>query len=323
MADATAPLATARIWPESNCYVDLWVGALQWLGVHAEPMLACALTAQFDVDQWTFCKPTASELADLYGIRVEELNIWRDLREQVFGQVRAGRLVLVEVDAFYLPDTAGVSYGIGHQKTTIGLRHVSDDGERITYFHNTGCFELDGDDLRGALSTRVGAHELPPFAELADVALLRRESAARLVPIAKHIASRRYAVSSTANPFAAWSLAAASQLADLAQRDIGNFHAWAFATVRQAGAMAELTAQWCEWMRTHDADATAASLNEAELALRDIAQTLAAQQFRLARVPAGRPHPGFAAALSRCAELWTASDRIVRAYTGAAFPSRG
>ena len=35
-----------------------------------------------------------------------------------------------ETDAFHLPDTAGVSYGIGHQKTTIVAQFI-DLGMRI------------------------------------------------------------------------------------------------------------------------------------------------------------------------------------------------
>ena len=76
-------------------------------------MLACTVAPRFEGDQWTFCKPTATELLELYGLRVEELTLWRSLREHVAVQLGLGRLVLVEVDAFHLPDTAGVSYRVG------------------------------------------------------------------------------------------------------------------------------------------------------------------------------------------------------------------
>src|SRR5437764_10496194 len=50
---ATHPLHSGdRIWRESNCYVDLWIGQLHHLGLDPLAMLACGVAPQFEIDQW-------------------------------------------------------------------------------------------------------------------------------------------------------------------------------------------------------------------------------------------------------------------------------
>ena len=39
-------------------------------------------------------------------------------------QLALGRPAIVEVDAFYLPDTAGTSYRAAHVKTSIGIQAI-------------------------------------------------------------------------------------------------------------------------------------------------------------------------------------------------------
>jgi len=302
-----------RIWRESNCYVDLWIGLLHHLRLDPLAMLACGVAPQFEVDQWTFCKPTASEIALLYGVRVEELTIWRDLGEQIRRQIAHGRIVMVEVDAFHLPDTRGVSYQVAHQKTTIGIHALTTD--QMSYFHNAGEFTLGGAQLAAVLRTEVIGAGLPPFAELVDVSHAMSLDAGTLRARSREIALARLALAARENPYLSWASAAEEQLGELASRDLAHFHAWAFATVRQAGAMAELLAAWCDWVSATGRFTTAAA------GLRELAQTLAAQQFRLARVATGGRRPDLAEALRRCAGLWDAArSAIVADVTPGAGP---
>jgi hypothetical protein len=297
---------TERIWPESNCYVDLWTGVLRDLSLEPEAMLACAVAPRFEGDQWTFCKPTATELAELYGLRVEELTIWRSLREQVAVQLGLGRLVLVEVDAFHLPDTAGVSYRSAHQKTTIGIVGLDEEQRRLDYYHNAGRYELSGDELDAVLSSRVLGADLPPFAELVDASRAAATRGDLLRDRSRAIAARRLAGVGRANPFAAWAERAAHDMTKLRAHDLGYFHAWAFASVRQAGAMAEQLATWCDWV-----DSSSGMVAAAE-ALRTIARTLKTQQFRLARLPGGGT-ADLTSTLQRCAREWgVAQAALVR-----------
>ena len=118
-------------WPVSNCYADMWIETLNWLGHNPVPALAAALAIDFEGDQWTLFKPLPGDLHRLYGIDVCELNIWRPLREQLAEQLALGRLVATEADAFWLPDTAGTAYRTRHQKTTVCITAVDPAARRL------------------------------------------------------------------------------------------------------------------------------------------------------------------------------------------------
>ena len=105
-------------------------------------MLACTVAPHFEGDQWTFCKPTATELAELYGRArrgADDLAVAPRARR---GAARARTSRLVEVDAFHLPDTAGVSYRSAHQKTTIGIVGLDEAQRRLDYYHNAGRYRV-------------------------------------------------------------------------------------------------------------------------------------------------------------------------------------
>jgi hypothetical protein len=44
-------------WPVSNCYADMWIETLHWLGLDPLPALVAALACDFEGDQWTLLKP--------------------------------------------------------------------------------------------------------------------------------------------------------------------------------------------------------------------------------------------------------------------------
>ena len=94
-----------RTWPETNCYVDLWIELLHARGLEPLAGLAFTLGLDYEGDQFTFYKFPHNDLRMLYGIEVQELNLWRPLEVHAAQQYELGRVLLVEVDAFYLPDT--------------------------------------------------------------------------------------------------------------------------------------------------------------------------------------------------------------------------
>ena len=143
-----------RAWPETNCYTDLIVEMAHALGLDPVAMLPYTLAVDFEGDQWTFFKPCFAELYDLYGFDIQELAISRPLAEHVVEQVEAGRAVLVEVDSWFLPDTAGTAYQLAHAKTTIGVNRIDLGANRMGYFHNAGYFEVEGEDFRRVLRIR-------------------------------------------------------------------------------------------------------------------------------------------------------------------------
>ncbi len=85
--------AEDRIWVEKNCYVDVWIELLHALGLEPLAMLPFIVAIDFEGDHWTFFKPRHDELRVLYGIDVQELNVWRPLIEHVREHVAAGKLV--------------------------------------------------------------------------------------------------------------------------------------------------------------------------------------------------------------------------------------
>src|SRR5689334_16576671 len=159
-----------RTWPETNCYVDLWIELLHARGLEPRACLAFTLGLDFEGDQYTFYKFPLRDLRALYGIEVQELNIWRALTTHAREQVALGRMLMPEVDAFYLPDTVGVSYRYDHGKTTIAIASIDVERQVLQYFHGRGFHTLSGNDFAGLF--RLGefaadASVLPPFAEIA------------------------------------------------------------------------------------------------------------------------------------------------------------
>ncbi len=95
--------APDRAWPQTNCYVDLWIEALASLGVAPEAMLGFTLTQDFEGDQFTFFKVPLEDLERLYGVVCTELALYDTVEAHVQTQLARGRLCLVEMDSFYLP----------------------------------------------------------------------------------------------------------------------------------------------------------------------------------------------------------------------------
>ena len=46
-----------RDWPETNCYVDLWIEVLHAAGLDPHAMLPFVFAIDVEGDQWTFVKP--------------------------------------------------------------------------------------------------------------------------------------------------------------------------------------------------------------------------------------------------------------------------
>ena len=103
-----------RLFPETNCYTDLWIELLHGRGFEPLAMLAYCATVDFEGDQWTFFKPPPEDLARLYGMEIFESLVYRPLPEHVREHHALGRIAIVEVDAYYLPDTVGRSYREKH-----------------------------------------------------------------------------------------------------------------------------------------------------------------------------------------------------------------
>ena len=237
------------MWPEKNCYTDLWIELIHSLGCEPMAMLAFANTADFEGDQWTFFKPVHTELRDLYGIDVQELTVWRPLLEHVQEYLSDGKFICPEVDAFWLPDTAGTDYRRQHSKTTILIARLDVSSQQLGYFHNAGYFELSGDDFTHLFHMNPSnAVYLPPYAEFIRVDQLVRLRPFELAERSIEMLHRHFINRPQTNPFTRFGQRLLRDRDELHKSGLARYHAWAFASIRQVGAAFELAAAHLRWL---------------------------------------------------------------------------
>ncbi|TGE00798.1 DUF1839 family protein [Methylobacterium nonmethylotrophicum] len=266
--------APDRTWPETNCYVDLWIELLHLRGLSPEAMLGFTLRQDFEGDQFTFFKPKAADLEALYGLEILELALYEDLEGHSLVQAARGLPVLVEVNAFFLPDTAGTTYRREASKTTIAILSLDPVRRRLDYLHNAGRFTLEGADYDGIFARG----ELLPYAEFVKPcgpAL----SPAELPGGALALLRRHRAQAPAANPVTAFRAALGAKPDGFVQRPLSAFHAYAFNTTRQLGANFELLGSHLAWLEAQGAGA----FGEAAAAATRLSQEAKAFQFQLAR----------------------------------------
>ena len=271
-----------RTWAETNCYTDLLVEMLHGMGHDPVAMLPFTLAVDFEGDQWTFFKPPHNDVLDLYGLDIQELAIWKPLIEHVVEQVSAGRPVLVELDSYYLPDTAGTAYKLAHQKTTVGVNEIDVSSPYLGYFHNQGYYALEGDDFCEAflLGGLPHARVLPPYVEFVKpVASFAAPKGPALVEASLEKLKRQLARAPRDNPFTRFKGRFGEDLEGLLAAGIDRFHKYSFATWRQFGACYELSATYLRWLGANGV----AGLEVPCAAFQQISQGAKAFQFQLAR----------------------------------------
>jgi hypothetical protein len=273
-----------RAWQETNCYVDLWVEALHALDLDPIPALTFTVSADFDGEQWLFIKFPLEDLRQLYGIDVAEMNPWRGIEHHTREQLELGRWITTEVDSWFLPDTAGVSYQLEHVKTSIIPNMIDVEGQRVGYFHGAGYFEADGEDYRGLMQRdRDGSNAMPPYVELVRFDHLVRPTDDELLATVVELVRKHLARRPETNPVSRMAKRVAEDVDWLKSEGVDLFHAYSFATLRQCGSTAELAASLCTWL-----DDRGLGTSESAAAFGEVATTSKAIQFKLARLAAGR-----------------------------------
>ncbi|MFO1239303.1 MAG: DUF1839 family protein [Sphingomonadaceae bacterium] len=276
--------APERIWLEKNCYADLWIELLHAQGMDPFAILPFVFALDFEGDQWTFFKPPIADLRALYGIDVQELTVWRPLLDHAIEHVGAGKLLSVEVDSWWLPDTAGTDYREGHGKTTIVINDVDTNAQRLGYFHNAGYFSLEGEDFVKTFWLDGTAPVLPPYAELIRVDRAVVRDAATLRVLSRQLLADHLQWRPSENPVERFGERFATDLAALQEAGLPMYHKWAFAGLRQLGAASELAAEYLRWQRCEDVAAKAIAAFE-HIAI--LAKTLTLKSARA--VNSGRP----------------------------------
>ena len=279
----------AREWPESNCYIDLWIGLLHAAGLEPLAMMPFTFGVDLEGDQWTFAKVPVADLGALYGVDVFELNVWRPLVAHVEEQLALGRPSLVEVDSFYLPDTLGTCYHAEHLKTSIAIQALDADRGRLGYFHNAGYSELQGADFVGLFRLDghlASADYLPPYVEVVKLGMRRPLSGRALVRASLDLLRAHLDRPPGDNPFRRFDVRLRLDLEELAGEPLAQFHRYAFATFRQCGAAFELASAYLCWLEANGEQA----LDRVAASCNTIAAGAKMLQFKTARlVCGGRP----------------------------------
>lgn len=295
---------TDRLWFETNCYLDLWIEILNCLGLNPVPSFASLLSADHDGLSWTFGKQQPEDLRRLYGIEVAEENSWLPVLELVETGPRRGVLHTVEVDSWWLPDTAGTAYRSEHVKTTITPLSVDRDARRMRYLHNAGLFELDDEDFDGVFGlTAASAPLLPPYIEVIRRFPARAQPGAVATVVREHLSRRP-----SGNPIDRLASCVEEAGTWLPDGGMARFHLWAFGSLRQCGASAELLADLAEYLDAEFSGAAAAAVP-----LRSVAAAAKAVQFKMARAVSGRKVDVSSTLAAMATDWQTALDAIADA----------
>lgn len=242
--------AANRTYIETNCFTDIISELLHARGDEPVASFGSFVRMDFENDQWTFFKPLAVDMEQLYGVDVHEIQPYRSIPHQIAEQIALGRTMTIELDGWYLPDTAATSYRTGHVKTGVIAEAIDVEGERFRYFHNASLYELSGEDFRGAFRTTEGWSDdvLPPYTELIRFDAGPRLAGEGLREAARGILRGHLDRVVPGNPFERFADRLAADFPDLLAGDAARYHAYTFATFRMAGAGFELLASHVDWL---------------------------------------------------------------------------
>lgn len=297
--------SSEQAFPETNCYADVIIELLHARGEEPLAALGATVAVDYEGDQWTFFKPPPHELESLFGLDIHEMQPYRPLPLQIEEQIENGRTLLVELDSWFMPDTAATTYRRSHVKTSAAIEAIDRDQETLRYFHNGGLYELNGADYRGVLRVdQQDASSLPPYTELVrflrDQPLASEElrSAARRI-FADHVDRRP-----STNPFERYADSFRDVLPSLLVATSESYHDYAFATLRMAGASFHLCAAHVDWLFGQDGAPASTEF------VRIVSGTRALS-FKLARRRPFDPSP----LLEELAGAWDAALGIVSRLT--------
>lgn len=303
-----------RTWAETNCYCDVVIELLHGLGHEPVAALPFTFTIDFEGDQWTFFKFPDADLLELYGWDIQELAVWRPLVDHITDLVAAGRPVLVELDSYFLPDTAGSAYKFAHVKSTVAVNEIDIQHRHLGYFHNQGYYQLNGADFSEVFQLDGLVHErmLPPYIEYVKTQSdFEPLHAQKLVGASLSLLKKHLARAPRENPLARFKTRLAQDLAWLLDADMETFHAYSFATLRQYGACFELSETYLRWL----CEQGVSELNVALMAFQNISQTAKTFQFQLARAIA-RKKPLDLSPLDAMAAQWELGISSLRRQHG-------
>lgn len=293
-----------RAWAETNCYIDVWLEVLHTLKLEPLACLPMVFANDFDGDQWTFYKPAHDDLFALYGVDVQELNVWRGLLDNASVQLQHGRLVLTEADSFYLPDTSGTDYRSNHVKTTIAIQEINLEQQRMGYFHNSSYHQLQGEDFIETfrIGKPVDPCFMPLFAELVRLDHLQRREPIALATISLSLLRKHLARRPKNNPVRLFQPVFLQDVERLKEEGLTAYHAYAFANLRQLGAGFSLGASYLRWLELHGQGQ--GQFDTAASAFETISDTTKTLLLKTARAVMGKKAVDLSPLIEQLADQW-------------------
>ncbi len=301
-----------RDWAETNCYVDIWIELLHSLGHEPLAMMPFTLAIDFEGDQWTFFKPPLPDIYELYGIDVQELAVWQPLVQHVEQQVALGKPVLVELDSYHLPDTAGMAYQLVHVKSTVAVVEIDVKKQHLGYFHGQGYYHLGGKDFVNVfrLHGEPDPAILPPYVEIAKLRRAVKFDDAQTLEVSLQLLRKYLRLLPAVNPFYAFKGQLEKDLEWLMEERIETFHLYSFATLRQFGACFELAATYLDWLAMQGES----NLTDARTAIKSISEAAKSYQFQLARAMS-RKKPLNLAPIDAMGDHWESGmEKLITKY---------
>ncbi|MEJ2392815.1 MAG: DUF1839 family protein [Gammaproteobacteria bacterium] len=301
-----------RTWIETNCYADVLIELLHAMGYEPIAALPFTLAIDFEGDQWTFFKFPLGDLYELYGLDVQELAIWKPLITHIEEQVGMGRPVLVELDSYFLPDTAGTAYQREHVKSTVAIVEIDVDKQHLGYFHGQGYYHLDGEDFLNVfrLKGEPDPAMLPPYVEFVKRRQTGQLARDALLAGSIRLLKKQLLLLPETNPFEKFKPRFEQDLQWLMNESLETFHQYSFATLRQFGACYELAHTYLIWLQQQGE----AGLDQAVADIEALSNGAKAYQFQLARAM-NRKKPLDLAPLDTMATHWqSAMERLRQRY---------
>ena len=296
-----------RAWGESNCYIDVWIEVLHALGCDPHACLGFVLSLDWEGDQFTFFKPPHEDLFELYGVDVQELTVYKPLVENAIEQLRGGKLVLAESDAYWLRDTAGTDYRTQHTKTTIAIQEIDLEARELGYFHNSSYHALSGEDFTKLfrLDAAPDPTFMPFFAEFVRVSRVKQLAPAALAATSVALLKKHLARRPKENPISRFARDFVRDVDRLKSEGLAAYHLYAFASIRQLGAAFELAALMMRWLERNGEG----GLGDATAAFDAISTTCKSLVLKAARAVGAKKDVDFGGMLAELEGQWTRGVR--------------
>lgn len=296
-----------RIWSATNNRLDVWIELLHTLDLEPEPLLMATLCSDFEGDHWTQTRISSTDLWSCYGVVVEELFIWRPLLAHVVEHLEFGHAMLIEVDAFHLPDMIGSSYQREHAKTLIAVTGYDRNAHRLRYIHGAVGAEVGGDDLDALVTAGIGSAQLPPHTLLVKLDRVIQRTAQERAQLGVALARFHATRMPSRNPIRALGDSLRSHGSWIAGGDAEHYQRWAYATLQQCGAAFELSADVCRWL-SHNGQPVA----DAIAPMRLVATSARVLHQRLVRVSQSGRMPDVSQTVDEMARAWDDAASVIR-----------